>query len=250
MQPPIVEVPNNEVVRGAIKATTGTTGKPFPGGADPVPAGIAVTKPSAPPSTVASAKPGDDADLLASPERFMPDAKRMRIKGVAMAPSTTGMPAGAAPTTGLPPGAASVLAARSGLDGPIAYVPIQPVVVPRPWRAPLPPDPKLPEAPQLNTFVNAFSPPAPPRGARRPAGDERLRPDDALSAGHGVWLRPGHGHADDAALRHESLRDDESVSLAANAVRLLPDAADGDGRARAATRDRSRPTRSIPTRRR
>jgi hypothetical protein len=56
-----------------------------------------------------------------------------------------------------------VIAARNGLNGPVAYVPIQPQVVPKPWRPPLPPDPKLPEAPQLNTFVNAFTPPAPPR---------------------------------------------------------------------------------------
>lgn len=69
---------------------------------------------------------------------------------------------------GLPPGAASVLAARSGLDGPIVYVPVQAAVVPQPWRAPVPPDPKTPEAPQLNTFVNAFTPPPQPKGPNAP----------------------------------------------------------------------------------
>jgi hypothetical protein len=68
----------------------------------------------------------------------------------------------------MPPGAASVIAARNGLDGPIAYVPVQTPVVPKPWRAPVPPDPKTPEAPQLNAYVNAFSMPAQPRGPDAP----------------------------------------------------------------------------------
>ncbi len=64
-----------------------------------------------------------------------------------------------------PPGAQSVLAARSGLDGPIAYLPMPVVTVPQPNRPPGPPDPALPDAPQLNAFVNAFSPPPAPKGA-------------------------------------------------------------------------------------
>jgi hypothetical protein len=64
-----------------------------------------------------------------------------------------------------PLGAQSVLAARSGLEGPIAYVPVPTVTVPQPNRPPVPPAPALPDAPQLNAYVNAFSAPPAPKGA-------------------------------------------------------------------------------------
>lgn len=64
-----------------------------------------------------------------------------------------------------PPGAQSVLSARSGLEGPVAFVPVPTVTVPQPNRPPTPPPPAMPDAPQLNAFVNAFSAPPVPRGA-------------------------------------------------------------------------------------
>src|ERR1043166_2427251 len=92
-------------------------------------------------------------DVLASPEKL--------TKGTSVVQTGPTVPA---TPTGLPPGAASVLAARCGMEGPVAYVPVMTPVVPQPWRAPLPPDPKVPEAPQLNAYVNAFTPPAQPQG--------------------------------------------------------------------------------------
>jgi hypothetical protein len=58
-----------------------------------------------------------------------------------------------------PPGAQSVLAARGGLEGPVTYVPVPTVTVPQPNYPPTPPPPAMPEAPQLNAYVNAFSAP-------------------------------------------------------------------------------------------
>jgi hypothetical protein len=176
MQPQIITVTQKpDLVHGAVKASTGdAAGKPFVGISEPIeqPAGIAVTKPSMPANMVAAAKPSADNDILSDPEKFMPDARRLKIKGLSTGTGTTTMvkptvATSSAPTvsvTGLPPGAGSIVAARNGLDGPVVYVPVQPVVVPKPWRNPLPPDPKVPEAPQLNTFVNAFTPPEPRGG--------------------------------------------------------------------------------------
>lgn len=123
---------------------------------------IGATLPGAskPGTDLAAAKP----DVMTTPEKFTPSESRLKAKGIATAQDQQSTPE----LGGLPPGAASILAARSGLDGPIVYVPVQAAVVPQPWRAPVPPDPKTPEAPQLNAFVNAFSPPAQPKGANAP----------------------------------------------------------------------------------
>ncbi len=68
-----------------------------------------------------------------------------------------------APNSGMPLGAQSVLAAKSGLLGPVTYVPVPTVTVPQPHTPPMPPPPQMPEAPQLNANVNAFSQPVAPR---------------------------------------------------------------------------------------
>jgi hypothetical protein len=65
-----------------------------------------------------------------------------------------------------PLGAQSVLAARAGLEGPVTYVPVPTVTVPQPNHPPMPPPPMMPEAPQLNANVNAFSQPVPPKGVQ------------------------------------------------------------------------------------
>ena len=106
-------------------------------------------------AVVADAKP----DVLTSPEKLP------KAQGKAVAQDSTCVPG--TPTT-LPPGAESVLAARCGLNGPIAFIPVQTPVVPQPWRAPVPPEARVPEAPMLNAYVNAFTPPAPPRGGNGP----------------------------------------------------------------------------------
>jgi hypothetical protein len=136
--------------------------------AEVAPAKLDLPPPTPPVATVAPAM----ADIMTTPERFIP-ADKLKAKSVAVAVAGPAAVAGAPPapekrTMRMPPGAASVLAARNGLDGPIAYIPVQAAVVPQPWRAPVPPDPKTPEAPQLNAYVNAFSPPPQPRGPDGP----------------------------------------------------------------------------------
>ena len=210
----VTGTPTIGLTRGTAKVEIDTSaGKPFVGAADQSgPTGVAVSKPGNASSTMAAAKPGDESDILTAPEKFMPDANRMKIRGLTTAianigkgrnaaaatsavanPSVTAPSVAAPSVAGLPPGAGSVLAARNGLDGPVVYVPIQPVVVPRPWRAPLPPDPKVPEAPQLNTFVNAFSPPEPPRGQGGPNPMNGFGPMMPYPQGMAYGYGPGMG---------------------------------------------------------
>jgi hypothetical protein len=141
----VAAVTRNDVAKDWNKGAIGTT----------------IPVASKPGTEIAAAKP----DVMTTPEKFTPSDSKLKAKGIAVAQDQQSTAAGVG---GLPPGAASILAARSGLDGPIAYVPVQTPVVPQPWRAPVPPDPKTPEAPQLNAFVNAFTPPAQPRGANAP----------------------------------------------------------------------------------
>jgi hypothetical protein len=100
------------------------------------------------------------ADPLMSPERFNPSDEQLRPKAAMLAPvpkSPDGL--------GFPPlGTQSVFAARAGLEGPVAMVPYPVVTVPQPNHPPLPPPPAMPDAPQLNAYVNAFSPPPAPKG--------------------------------------------------------------------------------------
>ncbi len=59
--------------------------------------------------------------------------------------------------------------------------------MPKPWRAPVPPDPKMPDAPQLNAFVNAFTPPMPPRGQEPP---QFMNPSAMAMNGYGRMPYP------------------------------------------------------------
>jgi hypothetical protein len=221
-QTDVVKAPSKaDLLKGWSKATSGivppTPGKAFPpaDAPDPIspggppPANVAVTKSGDATYPIAVAKPLAKGDILTAPERFNPADTKLKAKGLALQtkPGTTGgaLKAESAGTTpiakgvvgkqdvgirtvsgsgavGMPPGAQSVLAARSGLDGPIAFVPVQPVVVPTPWRPPVPPAPQLPEPPQLNAFVNAFSPPNAPRNK-----------DAAPAAGMGPQSMNGYG---------------------------------------------------------
>ena len=59
-----------------------------------------------------------------------------------------------------PLGAQSVLAAKNGNMNGTTFVPVPVATVPNPARMPSPPEPKLPDPPAPNTWVNAFTPPA------------------------------------------------------------------------------------------
>jgi hypothetical protein len=63
----------------------------------------------------------------------------------------------------MPLGAQSVLAASANAPGQVTYVPVPIATVPDPTRPPMPPVAKLPEPPQPNAYVNAFSPPPVPQ---------------------------------------------------------------------------------------
>jgi HEAT repeats len=64
-----------------------------------------------------------------------------------------------------PLGTQSVQAAHSGLAGQPMYIPVPTVTVPQPQHPPGPPMPQGLEAPNLNAYVNAFTPPPVPKGA-------------------------------------------------------------------------------------
>jgi len=103
---------------------------------------------------------------LTSPEKLIPNDDRFKPRA-GIAPPVTYDPrmGGIAPPTGWPTGTASVQAAHSGLAGNPMYIPVPTVTVPQPNNPPVPPAPNLPDAPQLNAYVNAFSPPPAPPGA-------------------------------------------------------------------------------------
>ncbi len=130
---------------------------------------------------------------LMSPERFNPLDKNVKTVGATFGTPKTvaagqtpkgspdaqkappAMPGGPLePNAGpsWPIGAQSVLAAKSGLVGPVTYVPIPTVTVPAPHNPPVPPEPQMPSAPQLNMHVNGFSPPPVPRGAQQYVGNQ------------------------------------------------------------------------------
>jgi hypothetical protein len=111
-------------------------------------------------------------DPLQTPEKLAPNLDRAGPKAgmlppvgrdARMSPQAPEMN----PPQGWPLGSQSALAARNGLQGPIAYLPVPTVTVPQPHHAPTPPAPKLPSPPELNAYVNAFSPPPAPKGAQQ-----------------------------------------------------------------------------------
>jgi hypothetical protein len=117
-------------------------------------------------------------DPMTMPENFTPNDPRLQAKekppeprkadkGTLAAANSTPQatrPAPAADDGKYPPGAQMVLAAKNGMPGPVIYVPVPTVTTPLPRDPPMPPPANVPEAPQLNAFVNAFSPPPSPRG--------------------------------------------------------------------------------------
>lgn len=84
---------------------------------------------------------------------YIPQDERPADASVPTAPGSPLMNQGGR----LPLGAQSVLAAKSGRPGQITYVPVPVATVPEPYRAPVPPAPKMPEAPKPNQFANAFT---------------------------------------------------------------------------------------------
>ncbi|MFO0967670.1 MAG: HEAT repeat domain-containing protein [Gemmataceae bacterium] len=140
----------------------------------------AVAKPgSGPVSGVvpASGSPLGKDDILMRPERFDPTTKRFTPgteTGMRPTELPSTLPAGGeplSPPTGpysVPLGAQSVIAAKSGLTGPVTYVPVPVTTVPEPYRPPMPPPPNVPSAPNPTAFVNAFTPPAAPGMAAAP----------------------------------------------------------------------------------
>lgn len=117
---------------------------------------------------------GRTNDPLYAPEKLIPNDVHSR--------PTMLPPVEVVEPRGWPVGMQSVNAARSGLQGPMTYVPVPTVTVPQPNHPPVPPTPSLPEPPQLNAYVNAFSPapspkPAPPTAASIP---QWMQPNPAM----------------------------------------------------------------------
>ena len=109
-------------------------------------------------------------DPLMMPERLNPGEDRTKPRMMVMAPrDEANLPplGGPMPGNSWPLGAQSVLAARGGLQGPVTYVPMPVVTVPERNHPPTPPEPRGLEAPQLNAYVNGFSPPPQPKGTQQ-----------------------------------------------------------------------------------
>ena len=169
-----VQVPGQSLVEQA-SARPGATGVPLLGKLPPT-------------STVEDKSP----DILLNPEKFDPSGARMIPRGIHMnayrgdpaslltkdqhptaaqnvaQTGSSQSPLYQAPAVqppplpgidgGLPPGARSVLAASANSPGNMTYVPVPVNTIPDPSRTPGPPAPRLPEPPQPNAYVNAFTP--------------------------------------------------------------------------------------------
>ena len=128
-------------------------------------------------------------DPLMSPERLNPLDDTSRPKGLMLPPQAREQ--GVAPSYPIPGqpvnwplGTQSVQAAHSGLSGTPMYIPVPTVTVPQPHNPPTPPAPKLPDPPQLNAYVNAFSPPPAPKNAppQQPLPMQGMMPPQAMAA--------------------------------------------------------------------
>ena len=86
----------------------------------------------------------------------------------------------------IPAGAGSVLAAKSGARTPVTFVPVPIVTVPDPLRRPGPPEPKIPDAPQANVYVNAFMP-TPPNPAMQQQHAQQMM---AMARANGAYMNP------------------------------------------------------------
>jgi hypothetical protein len=137
----------------------------------PAPAPVAVAK-----TTPAAAKPKAPATGAAKASANAATASaQARTKTETASTVAKAAPAPAAPSEKSPPatrdwplGSQSVLAARSGIPAQIALIPVPIATVPQPLRPPMPPDAKVPEAPQPTAYVNAFTPPPQPQTQAAP----------------------------------------------------------------------------------
>jgi hypothetical protein len=114
-------------------------------------------------------------DPLTMPERF---ADKRSMAGAI--PTGDMMPGDPSMGGAMPLGSQSVMAARSGMVGQITYVPVPTVTVPQPFNPPLPPEPKMPSPPQLNSYVNAFTPPPQPKGTQE-YSNQGMMPAQAMN---------------------------------------------------------------------
>ena len=79
-----------------------------------------------------------------------------------------------APASSLPPGSMSVVAANNGL--PVPYVPMPIVTIPPTTQSQGPPPPHIPQPRQTAMYVNAFTPPAPPKST----GGDNFTPEQLM----------------------------------------------------------------------
>jgi hypothetical protein len=140
--------------------------------------------------------PARPNDPLLAPEKLVPKDDRLRPKIAGPGPAPTRaaesdmlpnpsdmpLPPNQARPTNWPLGTQSVQAANSGLFGTPMYIPVPTVTVPQPHHPPAPPPPNLPEAPNLNAYVNAFTPPPPPKGAPSQQQTQGMLPPQATAA--------------------------------------------------------------------
>jgi hypothetical protein len=135
------------------------------------------------PALPSSGPDGDKkTDPLLDTKSFAPKAVQDRFPSVGLdtrpiKPGATGYTSGLMPNytpgssvvyggapayKGLPPGSRSVIEANNGLATGARFIPVPVVTVPAPNNPPGPPPPQIPNAPQPNWAINAFTPPANP----------------------------------------------------------------------------------------
>ncbi len=157
--------------------------------------------PGAPPGRAALDTRRDDP--LMAPDRIAAPPKTAKV--LPPVSRETRPPVDLNPKSPWPLGTQSVLAARSGLEAPVVFVPVPTVTVPQPNRPPTPPPPAMPDAPQLNAFVNAFSAPKnaqqmPQQGmmpgqAMMPYGNPMMPYGNPMMAyGNPMMPPPGYGY--------------------------------------------------------
>ena len=121
-------------------------------------------------------------DPLTAPERLIAGNERTMPRNAVMGPQAPPLDyAAMGQPMQMPPGSQSVLAARSGLQGPVAFVPVPTVTVPQPNNPPLPPAPQIPDGPHLNAYVNAFSAQPQPKGMQQQIPMQGMMPPQMMA---------------------------------------------------------------------
>jgi hypothetical protein len=145
---------------------------------DPIPTGKGPALPwqDTPSPSVAKNTPSTSksSDPLLNPERYQPPAVERKMERAGVYVPRTGAAGSGMPVGGpaLPLGTVSVLAAQNGMVKPVQFVPVPVPTVPQPWRAPAPPPPEIPGAPQATAYVNAFTAPRPQMPPQQPQGPD------------------------------------------------------------------------------